>query len=228
MLLSSSLYAMHFTFTSKTGNNMIVLIRSVINPTLNGVALKKGDEIGAFTPSGLCVGAETWKDSGNIAITIWEDDFITPVVDGIKTGEVIKYKIWDSVTEQEYPVVAVTYLSGDSIYKTDGIAILASLKATVSVLSNVSHQLMKYSRISIGPNPMRNTLSIHFELFQRNQTTIEIYSLKGVLMERIINEMKNPGVYNYIWNRNFQIPSGLYFLKLTVGSEINEKMIKIM
>ena len=50
----------HFKFTSNTGYNMSVMVPIAINPTINGAALQNGDEIGAFTPGGLCVGAGVW------------------------------------------------------------------------------------------------------------------------------------------------------------------------
>jgi len=61
----------HFLYTANTGNNATIGIQASINPMINGTAIAVGDEIGVFTPEGLCVGAETWTGS-SIAITVWE------------------------------------------------------------------------------------------------------------------------------------------------------------
>ena len=53
----------HFTFTSITGNNATVGIPAGVNPNINGIPLEIGDEIGAFTPAGLCVGATVWNNT---------------------------------------------------------------------------------------------------------------------------------------------------------------------
>lgn len=123
----------HFTFTSQTGNNMTVIVRTAINPTINGQPLAKGDEIGVFTPAGLCIGARTWDSVNNRAITVWGDNDQTPVTDGIKVGETLSYRIWDSSLAQEVPATA-TYdtlppATARGTYSVNGIAILATLFA---------------------------------------------------------------------------------------------------
>jgi hypothetical protein len=89
-----------FSFTSNTGNNMVILIQRSIAPTINGKALAAGDVIGAFTPSGLCVGSRVWPDSGNITITVWGDDDQTPEKDGAASGDSLSFRVWDSATAQ--------------------------------------------------------------------------------------------------------------------------------
>ena len=123
----------HFTFTSATGNNMTVLVRTVINPTVNGQPLASGDEIGVFTPAGLCVGARVWDGINNRSIAVWGDNDMTTVVDGAKGGETLSYRVWDSSLAQEV-VAAVTYdtlppATNRGTYAVNGIAILTSLTA---------------------------------------------------------------------------------------------------
>jgi hypothetical protein len=123
----------HFTFTSATGNNMTVIVRTAINPTVNGQPLAPGDEIGVFTPAGLCVGARVWDGVYNRSIAVWGDNDMTPIVDGAKGGETLSYRIWDSSLAQEV-LATVTYdtlppATARGTYAVDGIAILASLIA---------------------------------------------------------------------------------------------------
>jgi hypothetical protein len=118
----------HFTFTSNTGYDMTVIV-PLGSPTFNGAALSAGDEIGAFTPGGLCVGASVWTETDNIPITVWGDNDQTPAIkDGMAAGETIMYRVWRASVSAEGPAT-VTYLSGGPGYASDGLAILSSLTA---------------------------------------------------------------------------------------------------
>jgi hypothetical protein len=118
----------HFTFTSNTGSNAIVGIQVSIAPTIDGAPIAVGDEIGAFTPAGLCVGGKAWTGS-NIALTVWGDNNLTPAVDGIRAGETIMYRIWKKSSNTEYLNVAAAYSLGDGIYAENGLYSLSSLQA---------------------------------------------------------------------------------------------------
>jgi hypothetical protein len=118
----------HFTFTSNTGNNATVGIPTSVNPNINGTPLAGGDEIGAFTPAGLCVGATVWSGAATY-ITVWGDNDLTPAVDGIAGGEQISYRVWDQSTNTEYTSVSVSYSQGNGNYSANGIYVLSSLSA---------------------------------------------------------------------------------------------------
>jgi hypothetical protein len=122
----------HFTFTANTGANAIVGIPASIKPTIDGAPIVPGDEIGAFTPGGLCVGAKVWTGV-NIAITVWSDNTQTPTVDGITNGETILFRIWQQATAKEYSRVAVTYSSAEPIYNVSGLYVDNGLYALTSL-----------------------------------------------------------------------------------------------
>jgi len=118
----------HFTFKERTGNNATVGILTSTNPNIDGVPLEVGDEIGAFTPAGLCVGGVVWENK-NTVLTVWGDDDQTPEIDGIKPGEKIYFRVWQKRTDTEIINVEVSYSQGDGIYTPNGIYVLSSLKA---------------------------------------------------------------------------------------------------
>jgi hypothetical protein len=117
----------HFTYTN-TGNNAVVGIPTSANPNISGTPLANGDEIGAFTPAGLCVGAVVWTGT-NTALTVWGDNEMTPGIDGMQAGEQIFYRVWSQSTNTEYAAVNVSYSQGDGVYATNGIYVLSSLSA---------------------------------------------------------------------------------------------------
>ncbi len=138
MLLAAALFAAapsraenetHFSFTM-TGQSAIVSIHASIAPTIDGVPIAVGDEIGAFTPAEVCVGAKTWTGE-NIAIQVWGYT-ATWGMKGIKPGEAIHYRAWQKAAEKEFPDVTVTYSYGNGIYADNAFFALASLAAVPS------------------------------------------------------------------------------------------------
>jgi hypothetical protein len=128
----------HFTPVANSGQNMLVVVQTGISPTFNGLSFQVGDQIGVFTPGGLCVGAEAWTGS-NIAITVWGADTvrngpdIISISPGIGLGEQLKYRVWSAFRFKEEAPATVTYSGGfDGNYATDANAILASLTAVIN------------------------------------------------------------------------------------------------
>jgi len=123
----------HFTFVANTGNNATVGIPASANPNVAGTALTTGDEIGVFTPDGLCVGAVVWTAGAGAAITVWGDNDQTTLVDGIRAGEQIMFCVWRQTQNLGYSEVTVTYSVGDGRYAVNGINAVATLVATSTV-----------------------------------------------------------------------------------------------
>jgi len=146
-----ALAQVHFTFTAYTGNNAIVAIQTSANPNISGTPLANGDEIGAFTPAGLCVGARIWSGT-NTALTVWGDNDLTPTIDGIRAGEQISYRVWRQSTNTEYTNVNASYSQGNGIYAVNGTYVLSSLTAIglplTPTLTSPSN-----SATGIGTNP---------------------------------------------------------------------------
>ncbi|HLP18642.1 MAG TPA: glycosyl hydrolase family 18 protein, partial [Bacteroidota bacterium] len=123
--------APYFTYTSGTGNNATVAIPASTSFTISGAGLVVGDEIGAFTPSGMCVGAVEWNNQ-NAALTVWGDNAQTTAVDGIRAGETIQYRVYRQSTNTVYPLLSATYQSGSGMYQSDLLLQLVSLSTTVT------------------------------------------------------------------------------------------------
>jgi hypothetical protein len=122
----------HFQFTANTGNNATVYIPVTAEPAIDGELLNLGDEIGIFTPAGLCVGAAVWTGI-NIGITVWGNNEQTPELDGIRNGELMHYRAWREETDTEYPNIEVEYddsspfTRSDGLYAADAIYVLRAL-----------------------------------------------------------------------------------------------------
>ncbi|MGE5316339.1 MAG: glycosyl hydrolase family 18 protein [Acidobacteriota bacterium] len=116
----------YFSFTSGTGSNATVAIPASTVFAIGNGSLVTGDEIGAFTPSGLCVGAIEWSGA-NAALTVWGDNAQTSGVDGIRPGETIQYRVYRQATNTVYTLVAAKYASGSGMYQPDALMQLSQL-----------------------------------------------------------------------------------------------------
>jgi hypothetical protein len=119
-------YASHFHVYAYTDNNAVVSVPLSSNPNIAGVSLVSGDEIGAFSPGGLCVGRTTWNSHSNGYITVWGDDPYHDGVNGILLGETIQYKFWDKSANQEYAVSSVVYSTGNGVYQPNACFVISS------------------------------------------------------------------------------------------------------
>lgn len=102
----------HFVFQANTEDSYAIVVQSA---ALNDVPLENGDEIGVFTPAGLCVGASVVAGASNILITAWQDDSISPATDGYRDGEAISYRVWDVSNQIEFAMNA-TYVLGNGTF----------------------------------------------------------------------------------------------------------------
>jgi len=202
----------HFTFTFNTGNNALVAIPLSANPNIGGVPLSIGDEIGVFTPSGLCTGAVVWTQQ-NTVITIWGDDEMTPEIDGMQVGDSIHYRIWKQALDKEYSVTNVSYLLGNGIYSIDGIYILNSLEVT-SV--NEDKPLLVYNLYQNYPNPFNPKTIIKFLISEYGNVNLKVFDLMGREITTLVDEIKHPGEYEIEFDASkYGLSSGVYLYQLT-------------
>ncbi len=116
----------HFISVFNTGFNGTVIIQ-LNTVTIDGVLLSQGDEIGAFTPAGLCVGAVVWQNNTNVGITVWGNNDQTPEIDGLQPGETIHYRLWKQSTNSEFSDINVTYYQGSGNYSVNCYFVVSSL-----------------------------------------------------------------------------------------------------
>jgi predicted outer membrane repeat protein len=77
-----------------------------------------------------------------------------------------------------------------------------------------------------SPNPfipsMHNATIMNFEVKERSNVTIEVYDMKGQLINTLVNEVLPEGSYPATWNgtdmNGNEMPSGTYIAKMTAGA----------
>ena len=137
-VLAGGASAAHFKLAdSSTGSSMTVIVDTAIHPAINGLPMHKGDEIAVFDTNGNCYGTTVWDSSQSSGITVWGQNSQVTTVDGMGSGEVMRFRVWDSSASLEMPATSIffppdtnvftTPTSSDSLYVFNGISMLKSL-----------------------------------------------------------------------------------------------------
>ena len=95
--------------------------------------------------------------------------------------------------------------------------------------SEVPQKLFLYQNY---PNPFNPVTHIKYQIPAGDLNpegkifvSLNIYNVQGKLVQKLVNEMQSPGVYDLIFNAK-NLPSGIYFYKLsTQKSDITRKML---
>ena len=104
----------HFNFHSSD----IIHTISVTALQLRGERAAWGDEIGVFTPDGLCVGASLWFNQLT-RVEAFGDDPATDAVDGFRDGESFFFRVFDGSLSREF-AGDYTLLAGDETLRSGG------------------------------------------------------------------------------------------------------------
>jgi len=80
------------------------------------------------------------------------------------------------------------------------------------------------------PNPFNPTTTIRYSLADEGDVELNVYNIKGQKVRTLVNENKNSGHYQAIWdgtdNSKKQVASGVYFYRLTTSEKtLNKKML---
>lgn len=206
----------HFKPVRYTGNNSTILIRKDIKTVIDGVLLTPGDEIGIFSSQEFCFGAGLW-DGNNLAITVWGDNAQTKEVDGMQTGEMYKFRIWDSESQTEYNSVA-TYASDEPLFVPDDLVIVESLVGEhVIVTIDKGNKPQEFALSQNYPNPFNAVTSINFSLPHSCHVKLKIYNSLGEEIETLTDTEYSHGSYTIEWDAS-KFSSGIYFYNLEADS----------
>ncbi len=85
---------------------------------------------------------------------------------------------------------------------------------------------------SIYPNPFNPTTNISYGLDKDANVTIQVFNLRGELINTVLSGFKTKGTYNLHWDcidvNGAGCPSGMYFFKMTTGDSVSVKKALLM
>jgi Secretion system C-terminal sorting domain len=77
------------------------------------------------------------------------------------------------------------------------------------------------------PNPFNPSTKVNFQINKSGIVKLNVYDIKGNLVQSLINERKNTGEYTYEFNGN-GLSSGVYFYKLEVNGMSDAKRMLLI
>jgi hypothetical protein len=188
---------------TNTGNNMTIGI-----PMESWeVAPEEGDEIAAYSESGMLVGSVTYTGSST-ALTIWGDDATTDKVEGLLEGESMSFELWRKTEDKIEEVKIHHWVEGNNVYSVNGIAIAGSISTTVSG--------MGYELYPNMPNPFGSKTSISFFAPERGDVMIGVYDMLGNLVKEVTNDTYESGMYMLEFSSEDVAP-GTYFIRMVAA-----------
>ena len=80
------------------------------------------------------------------------------------------------------------------------------------------------------PNPFNPETTIEYNLNASTQVSIKIFNIQGKQIRSLIDTYRQAGTYNLKWNglndNGTQVPSGVYFIRITAGNEtLNHRIV---
>jgi hypothetical protein len=124
-----------------------------------------------------------------------------------------------------------TYLARPNNDKTERSAGLPLIGVGVPDLSAVDNQPAQrpneYSLMQNYPNPFNPATAIQFSIAREEQVKLVIYDALGKEVEVLVKKNMQAGVHKVEWKAE-NLPSGLYFYRLTAGSFSSTKKMILM
>ncbi|KAA3609277.1 MAG: T9SS C-terminal target domain-containing protein [Calditrichaeota bacterium] len=131
----------------------------------------------------------------------------------------------DAVVNVDKNTVTLTSSEINTYY-----ALRASETTTAVQTSDIAPASFKL--LANYPNPFNPETTVAFELAERSPVRLEIYNLLGQHLATLINEVRDAGSYQMIWNgrdaQNRQLSSGIYLLKMQVNTQSTVRRMTLL
>jgi hypothetical protein len=225
----------YFDFASNTGNNATVVIPKESSIMINGTPIVQYDEIGVFTPDGLCVGAVVWHPDSSLAITVWGNNENTSGTDGIQYDEEMQFRIWQQSTNTVYGESEVEFIDHpfasrtDGKYRIDGRYVVGSVDAKTALSVEdlrISDAIPEnFSLYQNYPNPFNPETIIRYSVAEASVVRVTVHNLVGQEIQRLIDGFHQPGHYEVIFSSEGHA-SGIYLYRMEAkGFSVTKKFI---
>ena len=99
-----------------------------------------------------------------------------------------------------------------------------NIQVTTSVTN--SHDPFGFKFYQNYPNPFNPITTVSFVIRNSSFVTLKVYDVLGREVTALVDELKRPGEYTVKWNP-VNMPSGVYFCRLQVGTFVQTKKIVI-
>lgn len=103
-------------------------------------------------------------------------------------------------------------------------------KSIAATLTNLEWSELPEETATLGqnyPNPFNPATTIPYTIERESDVTMTVYDMAGREIRKVAEGQKTTGSYTAVWNgtdgQGFQVPSGVYLVRLQAGKEIQTK-----
>ncbi|MBI5020825.1 MAG: T9SS type A sorting domain-containing protein [Ignavibacteriales bacterium] len=94
-------------------------------------------------------------------------------------------------------------------------------------ISNFEKRISNFKLEQNYPNPFNPSTNIEYQISKIGFVSLKIYDILGQEIETLVNEEKQPGIYNIDWDAN-GYPNGVYLYRLQSGTFTDTKKLLLM
>jgi hypothetical protein len=106
--------------------------------------------------------------------------------------------------------------------------VLVDFQSTITGVAQTSSMIpIRYELYQNYPNPFNPSTTINYDLPKQSKVKLVMYDILGREVTTLVNETKNAGRYQVIWNAN-RFASGVYFYRLQADAFTETKKLMII
>jgi hypothetical protein len=131
-----------------------------------------------------------------------------------------------AVVEDDFALMYVWYQGQPSLAEGETREVVFTCQHTVTGVGEETGSLTPPVVLAQNhPNPFNPSTLISYNLRKPGHVSLQIYNLKGQLMETLVDESKQAGDHSIIWDAS-AVSSGAYFYRITAaGSVVTRKCL---
>lgn len=202
-----------------TGTEFSMLLIAQISWGNEMFGPEQGNMAAAFGPGGTedCRAIATWQEAN----PPYFDGFWHFVIVGNTNGEPINFKIYHATFDSVYACTnTISFENNATIgspYEPYELTV-----GNMSIEPSESENLRRCTLYQNVPNPFSAQTSISFYLPTPDYITLQIFNIRGQLIETIEKDYKESGIHTAYWNAK-EMVSNVYIYKLTTSTSIQTK-----
>lgn len=205
----NTLTPLHFNTNTHATNNSATL---VLPKEITQNVLSVGDEISATNSTGLLVGSAVYEGN-HLAITVRGDDKSTSEVEGLKSGELINFHIWNRAKNEANPV-SMVFESNLPTYSED------ELMVARKIITNGEWAL------NILNNPVQEAIQLQINLPKTVKPEIHILNQLGQLVKAWQGKEQDGNIK--LTMSTDQLAQGVYYVKLFTNDQAIVKKLVLL
>ena len=168
LLMSTTAFGQHFEFVQTDVNASNLILAA----TINDESLVEGDEVGVFTPNGLCAGAGVIPagfPNNALGVAGWGTE--QGQNNGFADNDVIEYRFWSQEIGEEIVADGLEFIAGDGHWVANGMNV---------VLLSAQHEDQPVPVIAVDPE------NIDFGAVLVGEQAVEVLTITNI-GEEVLN-----------------------------------------